>query len=1490
MRELEIFILLLVGSSFTVRGQTGVKPPRTKQEKELFAHENATLVCEGDKKLVWTLKYHDREIKLQEKIQHDKVGETHVSKLQLDSTDSQGHYYCHYENTSLSDLGASAGTYVYLFSQYNEFAELEVSEKDAQIRGKEGDQVVLDCRPTHPNLTVVVEHDGKEIHQGPLEDPRVGFVLRNLTKEHRGDYLCKIHEEEGKKEFKVEVLGPPKRPWLNISMNTYPVVGYDMELHCRILDNYHTEPTFTWIQPVRDTRTSQTTKHHPLQSHMFYTNYLRVRNVTLKDSGTYNCVVNIQGMHSTNMSSYIIIKETEDPFVDVKPVTQNLTCSKGDNVTWELEVESFPPKPRFQLSGRFIHKQFENGTNKLTIKKVAPSDFGEHTVTITTANYSSGIKTTQAQLYLIVLSETELKITGIRDTTEENATITATCNATGYPLANITWQYQSCPGGECPNNFRKLTDDQVTYAVHKENRYASEYTFVAQGMARIKCLSGKKEKIANIAVSEFQKRYSFKHSDRGVMKDLKRNSSYTSIETDPFNLICAASRFYFQEVRLNYLPTDNEASSLGYEEIVDMSTDLDLIKTLAVANVSSSHKGKYVCVATARRGYENKTLTLNHEVEDLIPVFLMEYGNMLSEDYVVERRVRDAFTFNCSVSGTPAIDITWTKDDHPLPSNFGEFRENNQTITISDLNPTTHRGRYACEARNRGGSVRGFLTLIVHGEGSSKALKVSMGIITPFLICLVVVVIVLFKRVRRDFLTRKETKKNLAFLFERGRPTELNPDCTADEQAELLPYDHKWEVSRERIQLGQQLGAGAFGRVVKACVSHLEPGVPKTTVALKMSKTQADPSQIRALTQELKIMVHIGKHLNIVNLLGSYTANVSKGELWILVEYCRYGSLLPFLHRHRHNFQNLIDPVTDMVDLTWRDGEGNISPFSPVHVSSPASPKSPGSSFKSPSVPQSPTHSEKDGYESAQTASSAMYSGTRRPCETLLESPTSPTVPFSPSHNPKEESMDEERRPSSPKIFRFGDSLPTGMKMVQNPSYQTVPVATPGLDEGSGSHNTRKQSLKVLDSQGNYFMYDKSTIPGVTSSFTTVDLICWSWQVAEGMDYLTRRKVLHGDLAARNLLLAEANVVKISDFGLSRDIYMDDIYFKQTNDLLPVKWMSTEAIRDRMFSIQSDIWSFGVTLWELFSLGSTPYPGVKIDHTFLLSLQDGYRMAIPEYANGELYKIMCQCWESVPQERPSFRYLADRLSKMLMPETTQHYNNKNGEYLNMNEERFKHEKDYLEMLASPDIRNVTRDDVSQCEDAVDGTRKANSDLRLYIESTSSAQPQETNYLPMSSCAGSPQSPFDIFSPTKPSESGNVFTFGEEVQRKNSNPARQSCPQRGNPFHYDTQPSHQSLGDLRTEEGLTNQQGKADEPPESPNGSLRDETGDELSESSSLMGDNKTCMTRRPFSQESQYINIPLAPDDSSSPPPSPEITLKMPSAGEVAYANLQTVR
>ncbi|RXG54451.1 Vascular endothelial growth factor receptor 1 [Armadillidium vulgare] len=153
------------------------------------------------------------------------------------------------------------------------------------------------------------------------------------------------------------------------------------------------------------------------------------------------------------------------------------------------------------------------------------------------------------------------------------------------------------------------------------------------------------------------------------------------------------------------------------------------------------------------------------------------------------------------------------------------------------------------------------------------------------------------------------------FLFQEGKAAKLNKECTIEEQAELLPYDHSYEVERENITLGKQLGTGAFGRVLMAQVKGLNGKESPTRVAIKMCKYEGDKTHIRALIMELKIMIHLGKHLNIVNLMGAHTSNIDKGELWILVEYCKYGNLLKFIQRAKNMFINQIDPVTSDIDV-----------------------------------------------------------------------------------------------------------------------------------------------------------------------------------------------------------------------------------------------------------------------------------------------------------------------------------------------------------------------------------------------------------------------------------------------------------------------------------------------------------------------------------------------------------------------------------------------
>lgn len=222
------------------------------------------------------------------------------------------------------------------------------------------------------------------------------------------------------------------------------------------------------------------------------------------------------------------------------------------------------------------------------------------------------------------------------------------------------------------------------------------------------------------------------------------------------------------------------------------------------------------------------------------------------------------------------------------------------------------------------------------------------------------------------------------FKFKDGCLERLDLALSLDEQADLLPYDKKYEFSLKRLSLGVQLAAGTFGIVFKGVASNLLPHENETTVAVKtLLQYDADDETLRALIMELKVMIHIGKHLNLVNLLGAVTKNIEKRELLLLVEYCPYGNLHNFLLKNRERFECQLDPFT---------GEINY---------------------------------------------------------------------------------------------------------------------------------------KNIKDQQDY----------TDTSITTSDLIKWSYQVACGMEYLSSQKVLHGDLAARNVLLCEMNVVKICDFGLARSLY-----------------------------------------------------------------------------------------------------------------------------------------------------------------------------------------------------------------------------------------------------------------------------------------------------------------------------------------------------------------
>nr|XP_061795667.1 tyrosine-protein kinase Lyn [Nerophis lumbriciformis] len=150
-------------------------------------------------------------------------------------------------------------------------------------------------------------------------------------------------------------------------------------------------------------------------------------------------------------------------------------------------------------------------------------------------------------------------------------------------------------------------------------------------------------------------------------------------------------------------------------------------------------------------------------------------------------------------------------------------------------------------------------------------------------------------------------------------------------------------------------------------------------------------------------------------------------------------------------------------------------------------------------------------------------------------------------------------------------------------------------------------------------------------------LIDFAAQIAEGMAYIERKKYIHRDLRAANVLVSETLLCKIADFGLAR-VISDDEYTAKGGTKFPIKWTAPEAINYSSFTIKSDMWSFGVLLYEVVTLGKIPYPGMTKAEV-MSSVQRGYRMQCPDNCPAELYNIMMSCWNSAPDDRPTFEYM-----------------------------------------------------------------------------------------------------------------------------------------------------------------------------------------------------------------------------------------------------------
>ncbi|XP_056613815.1 megakaryocyte-associated tyrosine-protein kinase isoform X1 [Triplophysa dalaica] len=198
-------------------------------------------------------------------------------------------------------------------------------------------------------------------------------------------------------------------------------------------------------------------------------------------------------------------------------------------------------------------------------------------------------------------------------------------------------------------------------------------------------------------------------------------------------------------------------------------------------------------------------------------------------------------------------------------------------------------------------------------------------------------------------------------------------------------------------------------------------------------------------------------------------------------------------------------------------------------------------------------------------------------------------------------------------------------------------------------HKNLVQLLGVILHNGLYIITELMTKGNLVNflrsrgrlAVSTTQLLRLALDVCEGMEHLESKKLLHRDLAGRNILVSEDSVAKVSDFGLA----VAKVSSTTPDNLkLPVKWTAPEAFKTRKFTTHSDVWSYGVLLWEIFSYGRQPYPKMTVSEV-RERVDQGYRMESPDECPPDVYTIMRSCWETDPKKRPSFHKLRDKLEK-----------------------------------------------------------------------------------------------------------------------------------------------------------------------------------------------------------------------------------------------------
>ncbi|KAM9470410.1 vascular endothelial growth factor receptor kdr-like [Clarias gariepinus] len=1092
------------------------------------AGSSLILICRGSAQVQWKLASRNST---SEGVHVEPCELTaNCSKLiihNLEYTDT-GYYNCSHIDSSKHE------SFTYVFVKDHDHPFVATFREEVLYVYREQTSLEIPCRTTSPSQKVTLEMDhtleesDKELI---LWDPKVGFKIP--LKPPMTYFTCST-SVNGKKDTLHYFLHRYANTLNNVHItNKRPrfLVGQSLKLTCSGETTYNGRINFDWKFPFKHNKHNSThvSRSDPAKI-IKMTSELNISSITLKESGQYICTATLEERYKK--TAVVNVTVYEHPFLNVTHGTHTVVrVEEGKNYQFKPQVDALPEPDEiaWYKDGLPINSScFEVKGYDLIINEAKERDAGVFTVAL--SSRESGLhKNISYRLWVIMkpkISEEEVAPAGPH-TYKLGQEHQLTCTVFGFPRPTITWLWQPCHPDhsltQCnlyklPINVKDSTSfsypanlikdvSSVTKEINGRNKTISTLVVIASVSGVYKCK-------ARNEIGEKEMNISFYVNDQPQSFEVK---PLNATEGDNVTLICQGTRFLYD--RLSWYDSQSRLVQ-DHSDMQISSYSVNLL--LRLKNVSRNHTNGYGCRAFNIYTRTEVNTTSNLIIQERqVPWFVQ---NLTSQ----EVNTSSTLTLTCLVHGAPAPSITWYKENIPIKEGPGITLMENGELIIQRVKKEDE-GMYKCQASNSIGVATSSAVITVLGDEGKPNIEVIILVCTGVAATLLWIMLILF--------IRKLRKPSSADLKTGYLSIIMDPDeMPLNEQCDRLPYDSsKWEFPRDRLRLGKTLGHGAFGKVVEASAFGIDKLSTCKTVAVKMLKGGATSSECRALMSELKILIHIGHHLNVVNLLGACTKQ--GGPLMIIVEYCKYGNLSNFLRSKRGDF----------VVYKSQDSKGLLT--------------SPG-------------------------------------CE-----------------------LSELLKRRLESVASTGSSASSGF--IEDKSY------CDSEEEEEESDDFYKRVL------------------------TLEDLICYSFQVAKGMEFLASRKCIHRDLAARNILLSENNVVKICDFGLARDVYKDPDYVRKGDARLPLKWMAPEAIFDKIYTTQSDVWAFGVLMWEIFSLGASPYPGVQINEEFCCHLKEGTRMRAPEYASSEIYQTMLDCWDGEPQQRPTFTELVERLGDLLQASVQQ---------------------------------------------------------------------------------------------------------------------------------------------------------------------------------------------------------------------------------------------